>query len=130
MAPSAVTYLDTHVVVWLYAGLQKRFRGEARRRLEHDELRLSPMVLLEIDFLREIGRVTTSGAEMLEALAMRSRLALCTLPFGSVVRCAADLGWTRDPFDRLIVAQAKVADAALVTHDRSIRDHFPGAIWD
>jgi PIN domain nuclease of toxin-antitoxin system len=39
-------------------------------------------------------------------------------------------GWTRDPFDRLIVAQAKANDGAgLVMADTVIRKHYAGAVW-
>ena len=42
-----------------------------------------------------------------------------------------DLGitWTRDPFDRIIVAQAKIRNSALVTRDREIRLHYSKAVW-
>ncbi|MBW8060344.1 MAG: type II toxin-antitoxin system VapC family toxin [Solirubrobacterales bacterium] len=40
------------------------------------------------------------------------------------------LSWTHDPFDRLIAAHAIVADAPLITADRTILAHLPLAIWD
>lgn len=43
---------------------------------------------------------------------------------------AADLSWTRDPFDRLISAHAIVANAPLVTADEVIREHLSLAVWD
>jgi PIN domain nuclease of toxin-antitoxin system len=46
------------------------------------------------------------------------------------VQAAAGLTWTRDPFDRLIAAHAIVADAPLLTADRTILDNLPQAIWD
>ena len=36
--------------------------------------------------------------------------------------------WTRDPFDRLIVANAKAAGAPLITKDERIRKHYRRAI--
>jgi PIN domain nuclease of toxin-antitoxin system len=45
-------------------------------------------------------------------------------------QAAADLSWTRDPFDRLISAHAIVANALLVTADETIREHLPLAVWD
>jgi PIN domain nuclease of toxin-antitoxin system len=41
------------------------------------------------------------------------------------------VSWTRDPFDRLIVAQARCTrrSIALITKDRLIRRHFKGAVW-
>jgi PIN domain nuclease of toxin-antitoxin system len=37
--------------------------------------------------------------------------------------------WVRDPFDRLIVAQASANDAPLITKDEKIRRHYKRAIW-
>ena len=37
---------------------------------------------------------------------------------------AQSLTWTRDPFDRLIVAKAMAANAKLITHDENIRLNF------
>jgi len=46
------------------------------------------------------------------------------------VQAANGLSWTRDPFDRMIAAQAIVADAPLVTADRTILGNLPLATWD
>lgn len=45
-----------------------------------------------------------------------------------VVDAAERIDGTRDPFDRLIVAQAMTPGAALVTADHMIRDRFPDAV--
>ena len=39
------------------------------------------------------------------------------------------LSWTRDPFDRLLVATALLHQAPLVTCDTRIQENFPGAVW-
>jgi PIN domain nuclease of toxin-antitoxin system len=46
-----------------------------------------------------------------------------------VVRHALKENWGRDPFDRLIVGNAKANDATLVTKDEKIRRYYPQAIW-
>jgi PIN domain nuclease of toxin-antitoxin system len=48
----------------------------------------------------------------------------------ALAKAATDLSWTRDPFDRLIAAQAIVADSPLITADRTILEHLPLATWD
>jgi PIN domain nuclease of toxin-antitoxin system len=47
-----------------------------------------------------------------------------------LAQTAVGLTWTRDPFDRVIAAHAIVADAPLVTADRTILDNLPLATWD
>ena len=51
-------YLDTHVVVWLDAGLSEKFSERARKLVNQDDLFISPVVRLELQYLYEIGRVT------------------------------------------------------------------------
>jgi PIN domain nuclease of toxin-antitoxin system len=54
---------------------------------------------------------------------------ICDLPFPDVIRRAVTLSWTRDPFDRFIVAQAAVRDARLVTKDRTLRKRYRASLW-
>jgi acetylornithine deacetylase/succinyl-diaminopimelate desuccinylase-like protein len=46
-----------------------------------------------------------------------------------VVPVGDTAAWTRDPFDRLIVANAMADGATLITADRVILRHFDQAIW-
>lgn len=124
------TYLDTHVAVWLYTGRTNVLTQRARRALTAGGLYISPMVILEIDFMREIGRVYESGERIFRGLSKRSGLAISDTPFADVVAEASALSWTKDPFDRLIVAEAAVHDAALVTRDPDIHDHYTDAVWE
>ena len=50
-------HLDTHVVVWLYLAEVERLPARAREAIEAEDLEISPMVLLELQSLREIGRL-------------------------------------------------------------------------
>ena len=43
---------------------------------------------------------------------------------------AAEETWTRDPFDRVIVAQARLRGAPLLTKDRAIHAGYERAIWE
>jgi len=54
----------------------------------------------------------------------------CDLSFGSIVQAALDDKWTRDPFDRTIVAHAKANGFSnLISSDEEIRQHYPRTIW-
>ena len=37
--------------------------------------------------------------------------------------------WTRDPFDRVIVAQAAARDADLLSRDELIGQYYPRVVW-
>ncbi len=52
-------------------------------------------------------------------------LAVCNLPFPKIMASAVHENWTRDAFDRVIVAQAKAAGMMhLVTFDSCIQQHY------
>jgi PIN domain nuclease of toxin-antitoxin system len=100
-----------------------------RQALEREDLAVSPMVALELQYLYEIGRVSVGGAAVVEDLRSRIGLRTCDKPFPEVVSVAHTQAWTRDPFDRIIVAQAALTGSLLVTKDGSIREHYPHALW-
>jgi PIN domain nuclease of toxin-antitoxin system len=125
----AVMYLDTHIAVWLYARELERFQKSALQRIEEESLYISPAVLLELQFLKEIKRINTDPMLIFQTLEETIGLQLCNLEFSKVVTGALSQSWTRDPFDRLIVAQASIQNAPLLTKDQTIRRHYPLACW-
>jgi PIN domain nuclease of toxin-antitoxin system len=127
---AAVIYLDTHVVAWLYAGMTDRLPQRVQEALEQEDLLVSPIVGLELQYLYEIGRVSVAGAAVLEDLKRRIGLSICDKPFTDVAAAAHALSWTRDPFDRLIVAQAALKGTPLATKDATIRERYSSAFWE
>ena len=125
-----VIYIDTHIAVWLFAGLTERFKASAERHLEDNNLRASAMVLLELQYLHEIGRLKVSGQEVVEDLQTRVGLTIPDTPLPVIARAASKLSWTRDPFDRLIAGESISTGIPLLTKDETIREHFDLAIWD
>jgi PIN domain nuclease of toxin-antitoxin system len=124
-----VTYLDTHVVIWLFGGERHRLSSAATEQIRNEELLVSPAVVLELQLLHEIKRLRAVALKVVERLSSEIGLAVCRLPFTSVLEHAVKQSWTRDPFDRLIVAQASANDAALVTKDGAIRGNYKRSIW-
>jgi PIN domain nuclease of toxin-antitoxin system len=97
--------------------------------IAENELLLSPMVMLELQYLLEIRRLTVPPATIVDTLGRAARLRICDLPFAGVARAALGETWTRDPFDRIIVAHARLRELPLLTKDRVIRAHYERAIW-
>jgi len=124
-----VIRLDTHVVAWLYAGLVEQLSYTAGELIERCDLIVAPVVELELTFLHEIGRLSVSGSEILGDLAPRLGVKMSQTPWDAVVRSAADLAWTRDPFDRLIVGEAMAAGSRLLTRDTRLREKIDLAVW-
>lgn len=87
------------------------------------------MVTLELEYLREIGRITEGPATVLPELHSRLGLVICDRDYTKIAQSAWAQNWTRDPFDRLIVAQAALGQNLLVTKDATILANYPNAIW-
>ncbi len=128
---AALIYLDTHVVVWLYSQGGAAIPSASVQCIEDaSDIRISPMVRLELQYLYEIGRIAEPPLPVLDALESALGLTICNAPFPAVAREAQGQHWTRDPFDRLIVAQAALFDTTLITRDETIHKHYPHAFWE
>jgi PIN domain nuclease of toxin-antitoxin system len=110
--------------------MSERIPEAARRLLSERRAKVSPLVELELAYMHEIGRARDPAPMMLLALRNSIGLEVGDISFAEVARTAAGLTWTRDPFDRMIAAQAIVADAPLLTADQLILDNLPLATWD
>ncbi len=122
-------YLDTHVVVWLYAGDMARLIPPTRELINSHDIYISPVVRLELQYLYEIERITAQASEIVFDLSDRIGLKICDKSFHSIVNAAIELSWTRDPFDRIIVANAALNHNPLVTKDQNILEHYENAVW-
>lgn len=125
----AVIYLDTHVPLWL-AGAPQELSPTAVEAINGAQLLLlSPMAELEIEYLYEVGRIQQPASVVIAHLRASLNLRVCDLAFGAVATAACQMKWTRDPFDRLITAQAAAANKSLLTRDKIIRANYPDTIW-
>jgi len=122
-------YLDTHVVVWLFADKDMLSKNARRLIEESHSIFISPMVLLELDFLYEIQRITLDSQSVYDYLHDQIGLSLCEKSFSAAVQTASKQSWTRDPFDRLITSHAALDENILLTRDEIIRRNYPFAKW-
>ena len=123
-------YLDTHIAVYLHDGLIEKFTQAAKREIEASDLLISPLVLLELEYLYKRKKVGIPPREIYHTIHVDFGIRMCGLPFAKVVDAAIDVIWTSDPFDRMIVAQAKAnRDSPLITKDELIREKYPRSVW-
>ena len=122
-------YLDTHVVIWLYAGQTEKLSAKVRSYINENDIYISPIVSLELQYLLEVKRITPKPQTVISALSEAIGLNVCDKNFYQIVQCAQQYSWTRDPFDRIIVAQAGLKGNILATKDQTILTHFKHAVW-
>jgi PIN domain nuclease of toxin-antitoxin system len=125
-----IAYLDTNALLWLSEGSLVGLSPKIDRLLEQAELHFSPIVLLELEYLYEIKRSKRSARDIQYKVEHEIGVRLCDLPFTTIASAALDEKWTRDPFDRLIVANAKANGFAwLISADEQMRKHYPRTVW-
>lgn len=111
--------LDTHFLIWLVLDLPRidEFPWLERYR----PWGVSPVSFLEIQFLAEVGRLEVRHPDFMEAVGRDPRFVVDEVPLVALVEKAIPLRWTRDPFDRLLVAHSGARRVPLCTVDRKIR---------
>jgi len=124
-------YLDTQIVVWLGAGQTEKLSPPASAAIELSELEISPMVLLELEYLYEIKRIVKPPLALLDQLQTLIGLKVSSHSFSAVAHTALFETWTREPFDRIIVAHARSDGyAGLISSDEKIQQNYSKTIWN
>lgn len=113
--------LDTHFLIWLVLGSKRLAEFPWVER--HRPWGVSPVSFLEIQFLSEIGRLSVRNPEFTNAVMEDPRFTVDDVPLATVIRHALGRAWTRDPFDRMLVAHSLARRTPLCTVDRAIRTH-------
>jgi len=110
--------LDTNAVIWLETR-HPRTRALGRTT---KPLYVSPATLLELEFLRELGRIRL--LDDLSVLADDRPWLLDDPPAAAWFESAWNVGWTHDPFDRLLVAHARLRRWRLASGDTELLKHL------
>ncbi len=124
-----VVYLDTHVTVWLYAGLLDKITNTAKKAIDESDLFVSQLVRLELQYLFEIGRITVKADTIIKSLSKTIQLKISDVALYQIIEEALKIGWTRDVFDRLLVAEAKIRRHGFISADRNIQANYKHTIW-
>ena len=125
----SVVYLDTHIVLWLYAGLIEKLTAAAETAIENCDIIISQFVRLEMQYLYEIGRIKVKPDAIAKSLFRSVGLKISDHPLEAIIGEALKISWTRDVFDRLLVAEAISVGSGLISADETIRSNYKLAIW-
>ncbi len=128
-AEAAGVLLDTHATLWLLAG-DKRLSPRARRMTLQSSGRLavSAVSLWEAAIKRSLGKLN-APADLARRLAALRQVEL--LPISPLhAEAVGELPWHhRDPFDRMLVAQALVERLAIVSSDPALAEYGVEVVW-
>ena len=119
--------LDTHILLWLVSG-DARLPAPLRERLAEAELVVSAASFWELSIKYHLGKLPSAAALLADVPGVVQTLGADLLPMTAAhaVRAGA-LDWAhRDPFDRMLVAQAIGDGLRLVSLDERVTA-YPGA---
>ena len=107
--------LDTHVVLWWLTD-DPTLSEEIKTRLDHEpDIYISAATIWEVSIKQAIGKVA-EPAELPERIR-GSGFRELAISFDHAVAAGRLPPLHRDPFDRMLVAQARCDDLTLVTRD-------------
>ncbi len=111
--------LDTHLLLWAL-GSPSRLSPEVREQLDAAEVFVSAASIWEISIKSSLGKLEADPARVLSALAPAG-FALLPVHGEHAAMVARLPPIHRDPFDRLLVAQAISEPMRLFTRDAPLR---------
>jgi PIN domain nuclease of toxin-antitoxin system len=121
--------LDTHTLVWALAE-PKRLSRRVRHALDEGELLVSVASLWELIRKRDKpGALLADPLPWWQKYVPLTGLPVLAIRQAHVVQLAQLPHHHKDPFDRILVAQAMVESAAIVTKDRALKPYGVPLIW-
>jgi PIN domain nuclease of toxin-antitoxin system len=124
--------LDTHALLWMVSS-SERLSGAAREAIaeETNDLCFSIAGYWELAIKQSLGKLELAAGweDLLPQEITRNRIDWLAIEPKHVHEVVA-LPWIhRDPFDRLMVAQARVEGLSIISRDRSLSEYGVPIIW-
>ena len=121
--------IDTHVFLW-WAREERRLSSRARGLLENPDSDLVFSMASVWEAALKFDRLAIIDFEALVARAARSlRLSFLAIELPHVVQSAKLPFHHRDPFDRILIAQAVMEGVPILTADATIAKYPVHVIW-
>ena len=120
--------LDTHAALWFLSD-DERLSERAKKHLADDTNRvmLSAAVVWEVAIKSSLGKLSVPEEYVSLLLTGGAQALPVNIEHAAAVE---HLPWHhRDPFDRVLVAQAAVERAALVSNDEALRPYGVELVW-
>jgi PIN domain nuclease of toxin-antitoxin system len=119
--------LDTHVVLW-WVRDDRRLNSAARKAIATaDIVWVSAMTALEVAI--KVSKRQLRSSEPLAVTVAADDLTELVVTMRHAQEVERLPRYHGDPFDRLLIAQARVEGATIVTHDRALEPYDVPVIW-
>lgn len=127
MTPASRLLLDTHIFLW-WRGVPARLTSEVRSSIATaDIVFVSAASAWEAAIKVSLGRLELP--DTIEAGVLASGFERLLITFSHAERAASLPSHHRDPFDRMLIAQAQAEGLTLVTHDRLLEAYDVEILW-
>ncbi len=113
--------LDTHLLLWAF-GQPDRLTAAARSQIEAAEVYVSAASIWEISIKAALGKLKADPAEILAAVEPAGFM-LLDITGEHAARTMELPPRHKDPFDRILVAQASCEPMILLTNDVALADY-------
>jgi PIN domain nuclease of toxin-antitoxin system len=122
--------LDTHALIWWLTDSPKLSRAARRAVADPENLVKATAVSgYEIAYKQRFGKLSTGIAEDLPSALRDARLQAHHVTLDHMIAAGRLPGPHRDPWDRLIMAQALLDDLTVVTIDPVFREYGVPVHW-
>ncbi|MGL5116273.1 MAG: type II toxin-antitoxin system VapC family toxin [Beijerinckiaceae bacterium] len=109
--------LDSNALIWLVTRPERLSPGaKAALSMHRGPLHLSLASIWEIEIKRSLGKLALDGFGW-DAPEFTGSLTIVEITFADVIRAARLPSHHRDPFDRMLIAQALNRNATILTSD-------------
>ena len=123
--------LDTHVLIWHYEA-NEYLSEEARKLIDapDNQLFISIASLWEMVIKASLGKLTLrKDVRTIVAIYQNAGASLLPVQLEHVLVVQTLPWFHRDPFDRLLVAQAIQEDLILISHDHKFNEYPVSRRW-
>jgi PIN domain nuclease of toxin-antitoxin system len=111
--------LDTHLLLWAL-GSPLKLSAETRKLVDTSEVYVSAASIWEISIKSALGKLKADAAKVLAAI-QPAGLSLLPITGEHAARVARLPSHHKDPFDRILIAQASTEPMILLTNDKALK---------
>jgi PIN domain nuclease of toxin-antitoxin system len=124
--------LDTHTFIWLDSKSSKLSeKAAAICRNPENQLVVSVASIWEMQIKVQLGKMELDASiqDIIAEQKKANRIQVLLIDVPHVLALAELPNYHKDPFDRLLIAQAYVEDTALISHDPLMTKYPITVLW-